>query len=46
MDKMKLRPEELAVTSFEATPAEAIADAAYTQKVGCPTPYTVCLPYC
>ena len=47
MPKLKLVPEDLAVTTFEAVadlPAEGLL--APTRQTACETCRTLCLPYC
>ncbi|HYH80314.1 MAG TPA: hypothetical protein VEX86_10965 [Longimicrobium sp.] len=52
MDKLKLAPEDLTVTSFEPTPAlageqrDGMDFLAPTRQTRCETCRTMCLPYC
>lgn len=52
MKKLKLAPENLDVTTFEATPhralepRDAIPGFAPTRQTRCDTCRTLCLPYC
>ena len=46
-EKLTLALDDLAVTTFEATPdAQGLPEVTPSRNTGCATCYTNCLPYC